>query len=216
MMLLVSGATKTMKCLRGHPHLGRFVTPTSWDHPRVVSGWSWAADNGAFRGFNEAAFCTMLDRLYHAPGCLFVTTPDVVGNAQATDVLFRIWGKRLREQGWPVAYVAQDGASIGTIPWPEFDTLFIGGSTAYKLAARPLVRAAKAHGKHVHIGRVNTLRRLRWAYLAGADTVDGTAFSRFPDRYVPWALSFLVRLHAQPTLALFPDSDGCQRLEGNQ
>jgi DNA-binding sugar fermentation-stimulating protein len=52
----------------------------------------------------------------------------------------------------------------------------------------------------VHIGRVNTLQRLRFACDVGADTVDGTAFSMFPDTYIERGVKYLQRLEQSPTL----------------
>jgi len=52
----------------------------------------------------------------------------------------------------------------------------------------------------VHIGRVNTLRRLRYAYDLGADTVDGTAYSMYPETHLPTALSFVRALEKSRTL----------------
>ena len=65
---------------------------------------------------------------------------------------------------------------MGSIPWDEFDCLFIGGADDFKEG--PLVsdacREAKRRGKWVHMGRVNGLRRLRVAQEFGVDSVDGT------------------------------------------
>jgi hypothetical protein len=46
----------------------------------------------------------------------------------------------IRGLGFRAAYVAQDGHELFAPPWDEFDCLFIGGSTAWKLG--PHVAAA--------------------------------------------------------------------------
>ena len=61
----------------------------------------------------------------------------------------------------------------------DFDALFIGGTTAWKVsrAARGLIRRAHALGKHIHIGRINWWRRYEYFRgLEGSDawTCDGT------------------------------------------
>lgn len=178
-----------------NPHIGRLIVPSAGNHPSVLNGCQWAADNGAFSGFNADLFTRMLDRFYELPNCLFVTAPDVVADAKSTNELFRHWGPFLSEQGWPVAYVAQDGCIADTVPWEQIRCLFIGGSTEYKLSAAPLISEAKQRDKWVHIGRVNSLRRLRWAFNTGADSIDGSSFSRFPDTYIPWALRYIEGLH---------------------
>jgi hypothetical protein len=90
MLLLVSGATKTVERLKSHPHLGHLVSPRSRNDPNwfLSTGLPWAADNGAFSGFDPPAFLRMLDVIQGKPGCLFVVCPDVVGNAIATLSLF--------------------------------------------------------------------------------------------------------------------------------
>ncbi|MHB9110421.1 MAG: hypothetical protein ACYDCO_25495 [Armatimonadota bacterium] len=212
-MLLVSGATTTMNQYKGNPHLGRLVVPDSHNKPEIVSGWHWAADNGAFKGFNEEAFLRMLTAFYYQPGNLFVTAPDAVkqtpdgpvGDAEETDRLFALWQPRLAEWGWNVAYVLQDGATLESVPWCQFNTLFIGGSTSFKLASRPFINEAKRRGYWVHVGRVNTRERLWWALRSGADSVDGTCFSRYPKAHLPWALEWIDRLehsnHDMPAIA---------------
>ena len=75
----------------------------------------------------------------------------------------------------------------------DFDVLFIGGSTAWKLGphARQLVGEAKARGKRVHMGRVNSGRRYRYAHAIGCDTVDGTYLTFGPDKNLPAVLAWM-------------------------
>jgi hypothetical protein len=86
-----------------------------------------------------------------------------------------------------VAFVAQDGLESLTVPWDDFDVLFIGGTTEWKLGpqARALVADAKARGKWVHMGRVNSERRYRYAHAIGCDSVDGTYLTFGPDENLP-------------------------------
>jgi hypothetical protein len=192
-MLLVSGATKTMAKL-SDPRLGRLMTPGNGNRPDHLP---WAVDNGAFAGFKPKAFTRMLDRFRGMPGCLWVASPDVVVNAAGTLELFREWEPRLHADGWPVALVAQDGLTAP--PWDSFECLFIGGSTEYKLsgAAEQTAWEAKRRGKLVHMGRVNTVRRMRAAHQAGADSIDGGKFSRWADEYIQWGLDWIARVDAQ-------------------
>jgi len=160
----------------------------------------WAVDNGAFAGFDEDAFVALLDRISGARGCLWVVAPDVVGDSVRTADLFREWEPRIRSYGFPVAFVAQDG--LIDPPWHRFDCLFIGGSTEYKLSApvARLVAVAKSRGKLVHMGRVNSLRRMRYAHDIGVDSIDGTSFSRFGDTWIPGALARMEWLEQQMVL----------------
>lgn len=79
------------------------------------------------------------------------------------------------------------------VPWGEFDVLFIGGSTEWKLGAavRGLVAEAKARGKGVHMGRVNSLKRFRYAEAIGCDSVDGTFLTFGPEKNLPELLSWV-------------------------
>ena len=51
------------------------------------------------------------------------------------------------------------------------------------------------------MGRVNTHQRVRYAKAVGCDSIDGTGFSRFRDRWLPDFLAHAAA-PAQPTLVL--------------
>lgn len=209
MRILVSGATATVRRLADQyrDHLGVLMTPQNGN--RLCSlPLPWAADNAAFSNPDDAKFSRLcveswgLDR-YHPP--MWVAVPDVVGDHAATLRLFTWWCDEWRSEygciPFPLAFVLQDGCHTAEVPWDEIAAVFVGGSTAFKLReSEALVRAAKDCGKLVHVGRVNTLRRLRFAYDLGADTVDGTAFSMFPDTYIERGVRYLQRLEQAPTL----------------
>ena len=100
---------------------------------------------------------------------------------------------KIRGLGIPAAYVAQDGQESLPVPWDEFDVLFVGGSTDWKLGkhARRLVADAKARGKWVHMGRVNSEKRLRYAKFIGCDSADGTYIAFGPDVNLPDVLAWV-------------------------
>ena len=142
----------------------------------VKEGRKWAADNDAFHGrFDPERFETHLARLApYRENCLFVATPDVLGDAEATLQLFGVWAQSLEDGGFPPAYVCQDGSEH--LPFPNgARAIFLGGSTAWKSAQlTPMTRRAKEAGLWMHVGRVNSARRLHECAAAGADSVDGT------------------------------------------
>jgi hypothetical protein len=71
------------------------------------------------------------------------------------------------------------------IPWDQVDWLFVGGSTAWKCdGAFTLIRAARDHGKKIHIGRINSLARFRM-FASVADTCDGTILAFGPNIHAP-------------------------------
>ncbi len=190
MILLVSGATRTVRARAGSGRLGHLLTPRNGNSVDglLATGLPVAADNSAFSGFDAAAFRRMLGRLRGRP-VLWVCAPDVVGDAAATLALFDTWEVEIRAHGLPVALVAQDGLEGLEVPWGRVDALFIGGSTAWKLGphAAALAREAKARGLWVHGGRVNSRRRFLHLASIGCDSVDGSGFSRFPDTRIPMA-----------------------------
>lgn len=141
----------------------------------IRAGRPWAMDNGAFtQGFQPDAFFPFLERHeMYRDTCLFVAVPDVVGDAIQTLANYRHWVTHF--DGWPVAFVAQDGQE--NLPMPNYyDWLFVGGGTEWKMSsgADRCIQRAKEMGKQVHIGRVNSIKRFRHFQLIGADTSDGT------------------------------------------
>lgn len=155
--------------------LGRMAAPGGGSLPEGV----WAADNGCFNAatFDEAKWWAWLTRMTpHAESCLFAVAPDVVGDWDATLARSVPWLPRIYDLGYRTAIVLQNGATPETVPWDLVDVVFIGGDTAWKLGeeARLVVDEAKRRGRKVHMGRVNSYRRYRYASLIGCDTVDGT------------------------------------------
>lgn len=173
--------------------LGQIVTPAAGN--RIVEGVPWVADNAVFADKypGDAAYLAWLAALPHKVNCRFAVAPDVVGDAAGTLTRSRPMLSRIRALGMPVAYAAQDGATVETLPWDEFDVLFIGGSTGWKLgpAARTLIVEAKRRCLWVHMGRVNSHRRLQRAADSGCDSADGTYLAFGPDTNLPRLLAWL-------------------------
>lgn len=150
----------------------------------------WAMDNGAFTDSypGDDAYLAFLNQLApHRNRCLFVAAPDVVANAEATLQAFRPMAARIRDAGWPVALVGQDGMESMDVPWGIVDWLFIGGSTEWKMGpgAVRLIQQAQGHGKRVHVGRVNSWRRFKHFAQLGCDTADGTYIAFGPETNAP-------------------------------
>jgi hypothetical protein len=151
-----------------------------------VEGWKWAADNDAFSAWNADRYRRMLDGIWGTPGCLFVTAPDIVGDARRTLESFEEWYDELNATLLPLALVAQDGLVSEHVPWQRIDALFVGGTSEFKMGeqARALVAEARLREKWVHMGRVNGHQRLRYAKAIGCNSIDGTSFSWFKDHYL--------------------------------
>lgn len=161
--------------------IGLMCQPAS-NPPRA--GWIWAADNGCFAStFKESKWQAWLEKPHPRSGCLLATVPDVVGDHEGTMARFRRWHQYVRDLRYPVAFVAQDGAHEKNVPWSDFDVLFIGGTDSFKqgFGSGLLAREARERGKWVHVGRVNSFKRLR--YWDGiADSADGTFLAYAPQK----------------------------------
>jgi hypothetical protein len=204
--LLVSGSTRTVGRLaaRWSHRLGHLLVPRNRNSVAslLATGLPWAADNGAYSGFDPELFRGFLAKIRNQPRCLWLACPDVVRDAHATLERFHAWLPEVQGTGQPLAFVAQDGAEDTAIPWADFCCLFLAGSDSWRFscAGTGLVSEARTRGKLVHMGRVNSLRRLRAAYDLGCDSVDGSSASRFGDRYVHAFCAWIDGLHRQPTL----------------
>lgn len=172
--------------------LGFIDTPAQGN--KRPEGVTWCADNGCYSDkFDEAKWWRFLvANAVASETCLFAVAPDVVGDAAATLGRSLPWLPKIRSLGYPVAFVAQDGFEHINVPWDDFDCLFIGGTDTFKLGplGRAAVRQAKARGKWVHMGRVNSNKRWLYADAIGCDSVDGTYLTRGPDINLPKLLAW--------------------------
>lgn len=219
MILLISGATATIRRLPPGAPVGHLITPHTGNDIQAIaaSGRPYAADNGCGPKadgtpgeLDEDAFMAMCEQVarhcdpWREPRTrrpLWVAVPDAVGDADRTWELWRTWAPRLLRLRLPLAFVVQDGYDVARHPvepaWVRCG--FLGGSTEYKESpeARRTLYHWMADGRAVHVGRVNSERRLRLFDDLGTDhngypvqpsSVDGTQFSMFPDTYIPrWA-----------------------------
>jgi hypothetical protein len=203
-------------CVPKKPHLrqslldngfGALLTPYSV-RSAPNNQWPWAADNGCYSdGWEEKVWDTWIHSRPEPYTALFATVPDVVANHEATLDRWHQYAPTVINAGYKAAFVLQDGATIETLPMNEMGALFIGGSTEYKLSdeARSIVEVCKEAGKWVHMGRVNSLRRLRIAKAWGCDSVDGTFLAFAPDFNTPRLIKMLSQVN-QPGLFDFLDT----------
>lgn len=204
-MLYLSG------CVRPDlpPDVGVMLTPMMGN--RLPDDRVWAADTGCFaqpaKHDDDTYLAWLSDRADAADRCLFATAPDVrpeFSPTPAADTLERSapMFKRIRSCGYKAALVAQDGLESEAIPWDDFDALFIGGSTEWKLgdACTLLVREANRRGKWTHSGRVNSLRRLRHVRWQGCRSADGTYLAFGPSINTPKLERWLSTLAVEPVM----------------
>jgi hypothetical protein len=196
--------TLFVSCPAASPHLGDFVTPSR--RRLLPTTGLWVADNEAFSHFDPDRFRRMLDAFARAATKpVFVTAPDVVCDHHATADRWVEWCREFHTRNLPRAFALQNGIEgmppEHALPWGNLEAIFIGGDTAFKFCpwVRECVRLAKRLGKWVHMGRVNSVRRLNYARLIGCDSCDGSGMARFRER----VLSPMLRELPQQQLALY-------------
>lgn len=176
--------------------IGGFSNPAKRDRPEP--GVPWALDNGCFTGFDEVLWRRALKNRAGNRDCLFAVVPDRVGDATTTDAWWPHYAPIVKQHGLPAAYAVQNDCT--SVP-DDADAVFIGGDDTWKLSeeAQEIARSARRRGLWTHMGRVNSLQRLRFAHALGYDSVDGTHVSYEPDEGMARLLKFM-QMASHPTL----------------
>ena len=203
MKVLISGGCRQtlVNIVNSYPNLHKYIgwmnSPRhmySIDTLKNIGCRSMCLDNAAYSNWCEQSYLKMLRRWTDAQIPVeWVTLPDVVGDARETNALFEKWHDQIY---LPRAYVAQDGSEDLCLPWDQFECLFIGGTTEWKLSrcAESVVFEAKHRCKVVHMGRVNSQKRLRYAYQLGCDSIDGTGYSKYNKKELLKCLEYVESL----------------------
>lgn len=167
----------------------QFISPDTRARNGVpVTGY--ALDNGAWGAHRREEpwqmdpFQRLIDE--HGDGADFVVVPDCVGDRDETMRMTAEWIPMLA--GLSLYAAVQDGmtwADIHPIS-SNLSGIFVGGSTEWKLDTMGAwCAAAHAKGLSVHVGRVNTARRIRLCFDARVDSFDGSGVSRFARMTLP-------------------------------
>jgi hypothetical protein len=176
-----TGTKRNLAALHG-AGWGLLLSPGKPCDPR----FKYALDNGAFgawqqgKPFNVPAFERHVSR--HGSGAEFVVAPDIVAGGAASLAFTMEWLPRLQGVGKRRLIAVQDGMTEEHVRPHLCETvgIFVGGTTEWKLQTLPLWgRVARQTGAYLHVGRVNTVRRIRLCHEAGAHSIDGTSATRF-------------------------------------
>lgn len=165
-----------------------------------TEGFRYALDNGAWtsfqRGepFDAGAFERPVARL--GADADWIVVPDIVMGGLASLRFSRLWLGRLRRRrtlrGATFLIAVQNGMEsrhVRRLIGPRVG-IFVGGDTAWKLATMAMwARLAHARGAICHVGRVNSVRRIRLCAAAGVDSFDGSGVSRFASALPPLDLA---------------------------
>lgn len=187
--------------------LGCIITPDQ-GNTNYPAEWDTIADNGCFSGRWTATkwWSWLIDQ----PRTVrFAVAPDVFDRTGApchaeTLDRWRKWGPKIARIGHTPAFVCQVGATVDNIP-DDASVLFLGGTTKWKLGpdAWRITEKATSEGRWVHMGRVNSQKRLVTAMQMGCDSVDGTFLTFGPDLNLPKLLTYMRRarsIASQPEL----------------
>ena len=149
-------------------------------------GFPYALDNGAWsaftqgKPFDERAFTVALRKL--GAGADWSVLPDIVAGGLPSLELSLRWMRQVLDETPRALLAVQDGMTVEDVrPFlgPRVG-LFIGGSTNWKLQTlHAWAELGREFGCWVHVGRVNTCRRISLCHFVGATSFDGTSASRF-------------------------------------
>ena len=179
-----TGTRQNLAYLREHGWRLMLSAKGVWNN----HGFPYAIDNGAWTAyqkqepFDAAAFLGILAT--HGAGADFVVVPDIVAGGRASLDFSTVWIDRLQRLRLPLYLEVQDGMTPKDVDLiargPDLRGLFVGGTSSWKDATTP-TWALFGHRRdlRVHVGRVNTERRIRLCAGAGVDSIDGSGPSRW-------------------------------------
>ena len=168
----------------------------------VATGHNWASkphlpyaiDNGAWsahlrdKPFSEEAFieCLEFSRVHPELGTPdFTVLPDIVAGGLPSLDYSLSWEPRVRPYSKNVLIAVQDGMDPKDIePYIDEHTgIFVGGSTPWKLRTLPIWGAVARGRCYLHVGRVNSVKRISFCSGVGAHSFDGTSACKFPSTF---------------------------------
>lgn len=149
-------------------------------------GLPYALDNGAWsaytqgRPFDDKAFVKALGKM--GAGADWTVLPDIVAGGTASLEMSLHWMRRVLDDTRRCLLAVQDGMGAEDVrPFLGARVgIFVGGSTAWKIGTAEAWGAlGREVGCWVHVGRVNTAKRIRLCARAGAHSFDGTSTTRW-------------------------------------
>jgi hypothetical protein len=157
-----------------------------------TEGFGYSLDNGAWscfqqnKPFDDRAFMRAVEKVGEAAD--WIVLPDIVLGGMRSLDLSLAWLERLRGLPTPVLIAVQNEMhpdDVRSLLSPNVG-IFIGGDTAWKEAtAVEWGRVARKRNCYLHVGRVNSARRIAICAAAGADSYDGSSASRFACTVAP-------------------------------
>ena len=212
MLYLANPSTEPIRRAMSEGLLGCIVTPGQGNKlpPPPVA---FAIDNGCGPGKagigagypGDREYLEFLSRMSARARerCLFAVAPDVVCDAGASASDWRGFTARCAKgSGRPSRSQPRTGLRIWMSPGTRSMCRSSAATPDGNSARLPekLVSEAKKRHKKVHMGRVNSLKRLRYAEAIGCDTADGTYLTFAPDQNLRVVLGWDRAANQQGTL----------------
>lgn len=151
-----------------------------------TEGMRYALDNGAWtafqqgEAFDEKAFGRAVDLL--GEGADWIVLPDIVAGGMASLEFSLRWLDRLKGIPTRLLLAVQNGMEpddVREMLSPAIG-IFVGGDTAWKLATvNTWGKLARRRNCHLHVGRVNSAKRIELCAAAGVNSIDGTSATRY-------------------------------------
>lgn len=141
---------------------------------------AWMIDNGVFSGkWREDIWLKRLEKFIPFQRmCIGVVVPDVMFDKEGTLLRWSKYVELVYSMGYRPFFVTQNGCDREDIPVNAFG-IFIGGDNKHKLEESfDLIDEAKERGLWVHVGRVNSMKRM--GIFKVADSCDGTTLKFEP------------------------------------
>lgn len=159
-------------------------------------GFKYGLDNGAWTAYqqghklDESAFMRAVDKVGQKAD--WVVVPDIVAGGQRSLDYSLAWLDRLRGLPTQLLIAVQDGMSMDDVRSYLSPTvgIFIGGTSEWKEASAMAWGAlARRRNCYLHVGRVNSQRRIAICTAAGANSFDGTSATRYAESLRPLDLA---------------------------
>lgn len=149
-------------------------------------GMPYALDNGAWTAFqqgtrfDESAFLRAVDAVGEKAD--WIVIPDIVAAGKRSLDYSLAWLQRMKSLPTPLLLAVQDGMTPDDVRdyLSPAVGIFVGGSSTWKEQTAVMWgKLSRRRNCRLHIGRVNSQRRISICAAAGANSFDGTSATRF-------------------------------------
>jgi hypothetical protein len=181
---------------------GILITPDNRD----THGFeNFGIDNGAWSAFQRKTEWTpdrwipLIEK--YGQSAMWAVAPDIVLGGPESLQRSLAWLPWMLDRCRRVLIAVQNGMTYEDLAPYVSDRvgIFVGGDDSWKESSLPMWGRLKTDsGCWLHVGRVNTARRIKLAAMSGADSIDGTSAIKWPE-----TIKDITRWEQQGALQLF-------------